>query len=98
MELDNLKAGVKIAIGFGLLSGSMFILYSLGYWFGSNCVQGNSHCPPSVSGQNYTAGNVITIFFSVLVACFYFSQLSPALKKIEEGKDAAVRIYKVIDR
>jgi hypothetical protein len=82
MEVESLQAGMKVAAGFGMLSGSMFIIYSLGYWFGSNCVEGNSHCSPEMSHQTYTAGNVVTIFFSILVSCFYLSQLSPALKKI----------------
>jgi len=95
---ENLKAGAKIAFGFALLSSSMFLLYSLGYWFGSNCVEGNSHCSPSVSGGRYSPGAAITVFFSVLVSCFYLSQLSPALKKIGEGMDAAGRIFKILDR
>lgn len=82
MKSESLSAALKVALGMGLLSGSMFIVYSLGYWYGSNCAEGNSHCSPDVSGKKYTAGEVTTIFFSVLVACFYLSQLSPALKKI----------------
>lgn len=80
------------------MSAAMFLLYSLGYWFGSNCAEGNSSCPPSVSGKIYSAGNVVTVFFSVLVGCFNLSQLSPALKKIGEGGQAAARIFKILDR
>lgn len=76
----------------------MFLLYSLGYWFGSHCVEGTDVCKQSISGGRYTPGTAITVFFSVLVACFYLSQLSPALKKIGEGMEAATRIYKVLDR
>lgn len=83
--MGNIKAGAKIALGFALVSASMFLLYSLGYWFGSHCVQGTSHCNPDISGGKYSPGTAITVFFSVLVACFYLGQLSPALKKIGEG-------------
>jgi ATP-binding cassette subfamily B (MDR/TAP) protein 1 len=95
---ENETFGLKIAASFGLMNGSMFLLYSVGYWFGSNCVEGNSNCPASASGGLYSPGAVITVFFSVMTACFYLSQLSPALKKIGEGKQAAARIYKVLDR
>ena len=73
---------MKIAASYALMISSMFLLYSLGYWFGSGCVEGTNGCLQSISGKLYTPGNVITVFFAVLVACFYFGQLSPALKKI----------------
>ena len=77
---------------------SMFLLYSLGYWFGAGCVEGTNGCTASISGKFYSPGNVITVFFAILVACFYLSQLSPALKKIGEGREAASRIYNIIER
>jgi len=80
------------------MMGSMFLLYSLGYWFGSNCAEGAGGCPTSVSGKLYSPGDVITVFFAVMVSCFYLAQLSPALKKIGEGKQAAARIFKIVDR
>lgn len=80
------------------MSASMFLLYSLGYWFGSHCAEGSSNCPVSTSGKLYTAGDVITVFFAVLVGCFNLSQLSPALKKIGEGGQAAARIFSILDR
>ena len=78
---------------------SMFLIYALGYWFGSTCAEpGNSHCPTSISGKLYSTGDVITVFFAVLVGCFNLSQLSPALKKIGEGRQAAARILEIINR
>jgi ATP-binding cassette subfamily B (MDR/TAP) protein 1 len=80
------------------MSGAMFLLYSLGYWFGSNCAEGNSSCPPSTSGKVYSAGDVTTVFFAVLIGCFNLIQLSPALKKIAEGGQAAARIFAILNR
>lgn len=81
------------------MSASMFLLYSLGYWFGGNCADpNNSSCPTSITGSLYTPGDVITVFFAVLVGCYNLSQLSPALKKIGEGQQAAARIFQVLDR
>ena len=81
----NLSFGLKIALSMGLMQGSMFLLYALGYWYGSNCAEGNHHCPEHITGKKYSSGDVITVFFAVLVSCFSFSQVSPALKKISEG-------------
>lgn len=83
VKTSNLMFGVKISASVGFMTAAMFLLYSLGYWFGSDCAEpGNSHCPTSVSGGLYKAGDVVTVFFAVLVGCFNLSQLSPALKKI----------------
>jgi len=72
--------------------------YSLGFWFGSHCVEGSSTCSPSVTGGKYQPGDVLVIFFSILMAGFNFTQLTPAIKKIAEGRAAAARIFKIIDR
>lgn len=99
VNTNNLKFGARISASMAFMSGSMFLLYSLGYWYGSNCAQGISSCPPSLNqGVPYTAGNVITVFFAVLVGCFNLSQLSPALKKIGEGGQSAARIFAILDR
>jgi ATP-binding cassette subfamily B (MDR/TAP) protein 1 len=50
------------------------------------------------SGRKYTAGDVLVVFFSVLMAGFNLTQLTPSLKKIAEGRQAAARIYQIIDR
>jgi hypothetical protein len=41
---------------------------------------------------------VLIVFFSILMAGFNLSQLAPSLQKIAEGRSAAVRIFKIIDR
>lgn len=76
----------------------MLLSYSLGFWYGSKCVLGTRDCPPDVSKQTYTAGNVLVVFFSVVMGGFNLSQLTPAFKKIAEGRQAAARIFSVIDR
>lgn len=83
----------------GALFGAMNASYALGFWYGSHCVEGTGSCPPHLNGDTtYTAGDVLVIFFSVIMAGFMLSQLSPSLKKISEGKVAATRIFKIIDR
>lgn len=96
---NSTKYGVFIGIGIGSLFGFMLMSYSLGFWFGSNCVQDTERCPSRLNGGNaYTAGDVLIIFFSILMAGFNMTQLTPAIKKISEGRSAAARIFKIIDR
>jgi hypothetical protein len=60
----------------------MLASYSLGFWYGSRCVMGADNCHPDVSRQHYTAGDVLVVFFSVVMGGFNLSQLTPAFKKI----------------
>ena len=90
----GLKFGFFAALALGIMSFSMLAAHALGFWYGSNCVENNSHC----SGDHYEAGDVLIIFFSVLMAALNLSQLSPSIKKIAEGKAAAARIFEVLDR
>lgn len=77
----------------------MLASYGLGFWYGSHCVEGSDSCPPRLNGgEKYTAGDVLIVFFSILMAGFNLSQLTPSLEKIAKGKTAAARIYKIIDR
>ena len=76
----------------------MLASYSLGFWFGSRCILNTENCPAGVARQEYDAGDVITVFFCVIIPGFNLSQLTPAYKKIAEGRQAAARIYEVIDR
>lgn len=83
----------------GLLFFTMLSSYSLGFWYGSHCVEGTNVCPPRLNNGNvYTAGDVLIVFFTILMAGFNFTQLTPAVKKISEGRVAAHRIFKIIDR
>lgn len=77
----------------------MLSSYGLGFWFGSNCVEDTSSCPSSLNnGRKYSTGDVLVIFFSILMAGFNMTQLTPAIKKISEGRTAAARIFKIVDR
>jgi ATP-binding cassette subfamily B (MDR/TAP) protein 1 len=46
----------------------------------------------------YSAGDVLVIFFSIIMGGMNLSQLTPCLKKFGEGQAAAARIYAVLDR
>jgi hypothetical protein len=98
MTSKSFKYSLLIGVGFGALFFAIISSYSLGFWYGSACVEGNSSCPPNISGQTYSSGDVIIIFFSIFLSGFNLTLVSPALKKIIAGKAAAARIFKIIDR
>ena len=99
MTKNAAKYGLYIGLGLGLLFFTMLASYALGFWFGSHCVEASHICPASLHGGTpYNAADVLIVFFAILIAGFNFTQLTPAIKKIAEGRTAAFRIFKIIDR
>ncbi len=47
--MEGSKKGLKFALfaalALGIMSFSMLAAHALGFWYESNCVEGNSHCP-----------------------------------------------------
>lgn len=76
----------------------MLTAYALGFWYGAHCIEVTDRCPAFISRQEYSAGIVFTVFFAVIIVGFNLSQLPPSLKKITEGRAAAGRIFRIIDR
>ena len=77
---------------------TMFASYALGFWFGSRCVIGAENCPLHIIVNRYTPGDVLVVFFSVLIAGWYLTQVGPSLEKITQGRNAASRIFAILDR
>lgn len=88
---DALAAGKKRAIFAGLgLGVTMFVLfcsYGLAFWYGNTRV-----------GLDMTAGDVVTVFFSVLIGAFAIGQSAPAMNAISSARGAAPKVFDVIDR
>ena len=72
--------------------------YALAFWYGSQCIEGNRHCPLEIIGSRYTSGQVFSVFFAMITVGFNFSQVLPSIRKIGQGMEAAKDIYKIIDR
>ena len=61
-------------------------------------MKGAENCPLDLIDERYTAGDVLVVFFSVLMAGFNLTQLGPSMEKIAQGKNAAARIFGILDR
>ena len=84
-------------VGTGLFFMIQYLAFSFGFWYGTQCIAGNSHCPVSVTGSVYTPGDATIVFFAMFVGSFNFMSLTPNVLAIMEGMKAATRLYKVID-
>ena len=50
------------------------------------------------SGAPYTGGDVIMVFFAVVMASFHVGQVAPAVTAFNKGRASARRIFEVVDR
>lgn len=85
-------------MGYSTIYLSFFGSLAVSFWFGSQCIAGTENCSEEISGGLYTARDVVIVFFCLLRAGLSLGQLGPSLQKIAAGRQAAYRIYSIIDR
>ncbi|EGC33591.1 ABC transporter B family protein [Dictyostelium purpureum] len=101
---ENLKearsVGYKRAFynGLGIGFGQLVILgtYALAFWYGSTLI--SKKVINSVGGNPWTGGDVVAVFFSVIIGATSIGQASPCLAIFAQGRGAAFKIFQVIDR
>ncbi|XP_045350637.1 ATP-dependent translocase ABCB1 isoform X4 [Leopardus geoffroyi] len=85
------RIGIKKAITANISIGIAFLLiyasYALAFWYGTSLVL--SH--------EYSIGQVLTVFFSVLIGAFSVGQASPSIEAFANARGAAYEIFKIID-
>ncbi|KAM6152565.1 ATP-dependent translocase ABCB1 [Erethizon dorsatum] len=85
------RIGIKKAITANISIGAAFLLiyasYALAFWYGTTLVL----------SLEYSIGQVLTVFFSVLVGAFSIGQASPNIEAFANARGAAYEIFKIID-
>ncbi|KAJ3130853.1 Multidrug resistance protein 1 [Physocladia obscura] len=85
------RKGTRGAISSGLATGVAFMIifatYSLGFWYGGQLI------PNTMS-----SGQVITVFFSIIVGAFSLGLMGPSLAAISSATGVAGKIFETIDR
>ncbi|XP_074122726.1 ATP-dependent translocase ABCB1 isoform X2 [Sminthopsis crassicaudata] len=88
-EAKNL--GIKKAITANISIGIAFLLiyasYALAFWYGTSLI----------ISQEYTIGQVLTVFFAVLIGAFSIGQASPSIEAFANARGAAYEIFRIID-
>ncbi|EGG19851.1 ABC transporter B family protein [Cavenderia fasciculata] len=90
------KKGVMNGIGIGLVFFILFGSYSLAFWYGSKLIADGSWNP--VKDHAWTGGDVLTVFFSVIMGAMALGQAAPSVTNFANGRGAAHKIFGVIDR
>nr|XP_019605320.1 PREDICTED: phosphatidylcholine translocator ABCB4 isoform X2 [Rhinolophus sinicus]XP_019605321.1 PREDICTED: phosphatidylcholine translocator ABCB4 isoform X2 [Rhinolophus sinicus] len=91
-HLENAKKiGIKKAISANISMGIAFLLiygsYALAFWYGSTLV----------ISKEYTLGNAMTVFFSILIGAFSVGQAAPCIDAFANARGAACVIFDIID-
>ncbi|XP_036767728.2 phosphatidylcholine translocator ABCB4 isoform X6 [Manis pentadactyla] len=85
------KIGIKKAISANISMGIAFLLiyasYALAFWYGSTLV----------ISKEYTIGNAMTVFFSILIGAFSVGQAAPCIDAFANARGAAYVIFDIID-
>ncbi|CAO2617606.1 ATP-dependent translocase ABCB1 [Lemmus lemmus] len=85
------KLGIKKAITANISIGAAFLLiyasYALAFWYGTSLV----------ISKEYSIGQVLTVFFSVLIGAFSIGQASPNIEAFANARGAAYEVFNIID-
>ncbi|KAB0340822.1 hypothetical protein FD754_022798, partial [Muntiacus muntjak] len=85
------RIGIKKAITANISMGAAFLLiyasYALAFWYGTSLVL----------SREYSIGQVLTVFFSVLIGAFSIGQASPNIEAFANARGAAYEVFKIID-
>uniref|UniRef100_A0A8I6AMR4 P-type phospholipid transporter n=1 Tax=Rattus norvegicus TaxID=10116 RepID=A0A8I6AMR4_RAT len=85
------RVGIKKAITANISIGIAYLLvyasYALAFWYGTSLVLSNE----------YSIGQVLTVFFSILLGTFSIGHLAPNIEAFANARGAAYEIFKIID-
>ncbi|EGD72703.1 ATP-binding cassette transporter subfamily B member 1 [Salpingoeca rosetta] len=82
------RGGLIQGCGMGFTFMMIYLTYAVTFWFGSYLV----------GEGDLTAGQVLTVFFSVIIAATSIGQATPNIKVMAAGRGAARAIFDIIDR
>nr|XP_020843129.1 multidrug resistance protein 1 isoform X2 [Phascolarctos cinereus] len=91
-NLEEAKSfGIKKAVVANVSMGIAFLLiyssYALAFWYGTTLI---------LAGE-YSIGQVLTVFFGVLIGAFSIGQASPSIETFADARGAAYGVFKIID-
>ncbi|KAM4874401.1 ATP-dependent translocase ABCB1 isoform 2-T2 [Thomomys bottae] len=88
---DAKRIGIRKAITANISMGAAFLLiyasYALAFWYGTTLV----------ISKEYSIGQVLTVFFSVLIGAFSIGQATPNIEAFANARGAAYEVFKIID-
>lgn len=81
----------------GLIMFFMFGTYALAFWYGSDQVKDWYHSYCAAERDGISPGEVLTVFFCVMIGSFSIGNAAPHLGSIFGAKGAAAEVFETID-
>ena len=98
----GVNKGLRVGVGSGLLYGSMFLTYGLGFWYGARLVAQaqESGCMAHLGTDSEgvqqslsvnhsacpTGGDILTVFFCAVMGSMALGQMTPALSAVTAAR------------
>ena len=90
------KYSIYSGTALGVFFLAMFGIYALGFFIASVFLK--NQVTNAITGKPYSVGDILTVFFSILMASFTPSRAAPSLKAFAIAKVAAAKAFSIIDR
>eukprot|EP01006_Ploeotia_vitrea_P064381 TRINITY_DN87700_c0_g1_i1.p1 TRINITY_DN87700_c0_g1~~TRINITY_DN87700_c0_g1_i1.p1 ORF type:complete len:116 (-),score=9.00 TRINITY_DN87700_c0_g1_i1:28-375(-) len=95
---------MKISIKFTFFTGAcigflffaIFIFYAVGFYYGSVLIEDGTN--NALYGRPYSVGDVMVIFFGIMIGGFSMGQAAPCLDNFSKGKVAGFKVFKMLER
>ncbi|XP_071841103.1 ATP-dependent translocase ABCB1-like isoform X2 [Apostichopus japonicus] len=84
----GIKKGITTATGIGVTMLIIFSSYALAFWYG----------PRMVSQDKISGGDVLTVFFCVMIGSFSLGNIGPSLSTVATAMGAAHTLFEIIDK
>ena len=86
----GITKGFKVGLGNGMVFGACFCTYALGFWYGGKLIADSMDdgCNPYAGDDCITGGNILAVFFSVIMGSIALGQLAPPLSAFTAAKAA----------
>ncbi|XP_032093915.1 ATP-dependent translocase ABCB1 isoform X1 [Thamnophis elegans] len=83
----GIRKSMSTSISLGVAFLFIYASYALAFWYGTTLI----------IDENYSIGEVLTVFFAVLIGAFSIGQVSPNLEAFASGRGAAYAVFNIID-
>ena len=92
----GIKAGTKTSLFLGLFIFCIYLTYAYAFFIGSLYIDRGYE--NHAFDRNYSPGDVVAIFFSVLIGFFSMAGLGPNVQILAEGKASGKLAFDIIDK
>ncbi|KAJ7322287.1 hypothetical protein JRQ81_018574 [Phrynocephalus forsythii] len=83
----GIRKAITASVSIGLAFLLIYAAYALAFWYGTTLI----------IDEGYSIGEVLTVFFAVLIGAFGIGQVTPNLEAFAAARGAAFAIFNVID-